>query len=487
MHRSSLMSWRARFIVCPAGLLTALTVAAQVTPEPAGLAATLRDQQQQLQRQREELDRQRRALDAQQRQLEALAAALEQQMRQNSASTEGVAGSTSSKANASTTGGRGLRWSGYADFNVQRLDVYENVQATAPVRRGRADLARFVLAPHVDLGGGWAMAAEIEFEHGGTGATIEYEPEEAGEYEAEIEKGGEIVLEQLWLERSFGPALKLRVGEIVVPFGMVNTHHQPSEYFTIGRSLAEASLIPSVWHETGVQLAGTHGPFRWHLQAVTALDSTGFSGYEFVRGGQQGRLETKNASAFAFVAQGDWAPGPGMLLGGAFYSGDSAPNRPRDNLAGRARVTLAELHGRYEVGPLTLRGQWMTGRLDNADAVTAANFATFNGGELGVSRTAVGSRAQAAWLEGGYDLFSLWPLAGGRLDLFARAETYDTHAGMTGNLVRVARYDRRAVTLGVNWKPQPGIVFKGEFSRRRHAGDTGNTQDQLGVAAGVEF
>jgi hypothetical protein len=453
-------------VLVPAGIARA-----QERPNATSdLDARLLEQQQQLERQARELAQQREELARQRQQIESLIAPLEAQQQQQSSAA------------------KGLRFNGYADFSFQRYDFYENAQDTTPEPRGRADLQRFVLSPHMDLGRGWSFAGEIEFEHGGTGSTIEYEAEEAGEFEAEIEKGGEIVLEQLWLQYSHSPLLNFRIGELMVPVGMVNTYHQPTEYFTIERSLAETSLLPVVWHESGIQMHGSWGQARYQLQLVTALDSTGFSGHEFVRGGMQRKLEYKNASAFAVVAHGEYAFAPGVLVGGSFYSGDSAPNRPRQNLDVSARVTLAELHGRYEVGPLIVRGQALVGQVENAEAITTANLNTFNGDELGTSRTPVGSRAQSAFLEVGYNLFALLGQGRhGRLDAFARVEHYNTHAATEGSITAVDRYDRQATTVGLNYKPQPGIVLKGEYSRRTHAGTVANQQDVIGVAAGFEF
>lgn len=460
--------------------IVAVAAGAQTPVAPADLAAQLRAQQALLEKQSKDLDQQRIELERQRQQLESLLATLEARQQQDSKGQASVA--------ATPAAGRGLRFAGYAEMNLQRYDFFENAQDAKASKRGRADIARFVLSPHMDLGRGWSFGSEIEFEHGGTGSTIEYEAEEAGEFEAEVEKGGEIVLEQMWLQYSFSPKLNVRFGEIVVPFGMVNLYHQPTEFFTIERSLAETSLIPSVWHETGIQLHGTWGQARYTLQAVTALDSTGFSGYEFVRGGMQRKLELKNASAFAFVAQGEYAFAPGVLVGAAFYAGDSAPNRPRQNLSTKAFVTLSEVHARYEVGPLTLRGQAMLGQVQNSRKITQANLNTFNGSELGVSRTPVGKRAQSFFIEAGYDVLSLWPgKVPGRMDLFARFEDYDTHAQTASGIARVLRYHRKAATVGLNYKPQPGIVLKGEFSRRTNDGAIADQQDVFGVAAGFEF
>jgi hypothetical protein len=61
------------------------------------------------------------------------------------------------------------------------------------------------------------MQTEVEFEHTGTGSAVEKEFSEAGEWESEIEQGGEVELEQFWLQKSFCPEFNVRAGHIVVP------------------------------------------------------------------------------------------------------------------------------------------------------------------------------------------------------------------------------------------------------------------------------
>lgn len=345
-----------------------------------------------------------------------------------------------------------------------------------------------MLAPSYDFGRGWSFAAEIEFEHGGTGVAVEYEREEAGEFEIEVEKGGEVAIEQLYLQYEYSPALAFRIGELIVPVGMFNLYHQPTEFFTLERGLSESSLLPLVWHETGIEMRGTLGQTRYQLALVTALDSTGFSGYGFVSGGMQQRLEFDNASAFAVVGHAEYGFAPGVLVGGSYYFGDSAPNRPRQNLDVSANVSLASLYGRYEVGPLILRGQALYGTVQNAEAITKANLSTFNGNVLGVSRSPVGSSARSFFVAAGYDLLSLFDAPNaGRLDLFAQYENYDTHASTDGSIGRINRYARQAATLGLNYKPQPGIVLKAEFARLTNDGRVANDETQFGLGAGFEF
>ena len=74
------------------------------------------------------------------------------------------------------------------------------------------------------------LSSEIEFEYGGTGAAMEYEYNEAGEYELEVDHGGEVALEQVHLTKTFAPWLKLRAGHFIVPVGLTNTHHEPINF-----------------------------------------------------------------------------------------------------------------------------------------------------------------------------------------------------------------------------------------------------------------
>ena len=64
----------------------------------------------------------------------------------------------------------------------------------------------------------WVLSSEIEFEYGGTGAAREVEwYEENGEYETEIEKGGEVALEQFHISYLMNKHLNFRFGHMIVP------------------------------------------------------------------------------------------------------------------------------------------------------------------------------------------------------------------------------------------------------------------------------
>lgn len=95
----------------------------------------------------------------------------------------------------------------YSD-NVYRYSHPDNYKSDKS--HGRFDIPHAVIYLGYDFGKGWTMQSEIEFEHTGAGSAVEKEYTEAGEWETEIEKGGEVELEQFWIQKSFARALNVR-------------------------------------------------------------------------------------------------------------------------------------------------------------------------------------------------------------------------------------------------------------------------------------
>ena len=100
--------------------------------------------------------------------------------------------------------------------------------------------------------------------------------EENGEYETEIEKGGEVALEQFHISYLMNKHLNFRFGHMIVPVGLTNAHHEPLNFFGVYRPEGETTILPSTWHETGVALFGDLGNFDYELQVVSGLDPQGF-------------------------------------------------------------------------------------------------------------------------------------------------------------------------------------------------------------------
>ena len=150
---------------------------------------------------------------------------------------------------------------------------------------GKFDIPHAVIYLSYDFGKGWTMGTEIEFEHTGTGSAIENEADEAAEWEYEQEKGGEVELEQFWINKEFSKAANVRFGHIIVPVGLNNAHHEPLHYFTVYRPEGENTILPSTWHDTGISFWGRAGQFKYQVMVVAGLNAMLFNRDKWIHHG----------------------------------------------------------------------------------------------------------------------------------------------------------------------------------------------------------
>ena len=384
-----------------------------------------------------------------------------------------------------------LRLSGYGEINYWRFDYGPDQKSlpegSAPDNRALIDVTRLALELEAELLPHLELQAEVEFEHGGTGGALELEYEEFGEFEQEVEKGGEVILEELYVKRSFGDNLALSAGHFYVAVGLLSSLYHPLDFYGTVRPEAETSMIPALWHETGIEASGRIRRWRWRLQVINGLDATGFSSQRWVAGGHQLRFEQVRADGLALAGRVDYEPARGALAGVSFYRGDSAGNRPKPDMKGiSAHVTISDIHAHITGRRLRARGLFLYGRLGNAAAVSARNSTLSN--NLDVLRSPVASAANALYLEAGYDILP-WLAArpGERLDLFARYDDYDTMAEVPDGFFDNPRFDRRVYTLGLNYAVADKVVIKADYAMRRLGAARFNDENTLGLALGFQF
>ena len=193
---------------------------------------------------------------------------------------------------------------GYGELLYSHFDFGPDQKSgpngSPPDSRAIIDITRLALELEVELLKNTELEAEVEFEHGGAGAALELEFEEFGEFEQEIEKGGEVVVEELAVERKFSDAFRVRLGHFYVAVGHLSHRFHPADFFGSRRSESETSIIPALWHETGVEVSGAYRGWRYQLQLVNGLDATGFSSQNWIVGGHQKRFETIQATNMAW-------------------------------------------------------------------------------------------------------------------------------------------------------------------------------------------
>ncbi len=361
-----------------------------------------------------------------------------------------------------------------ANFYSDNVYRYSSASAHAGERHSRVDIPHAVIYLGYDFGRGWTMQTEIEFEHTGTGAAVEKEFEEAGEWETEIEKGGEVELEQFWIQKSFHPALNLRMGHIVVPVGALNNAHEPLNYFTVYRSEGEYTILPSTWHDTGISLWGQAGAWRYEAQVIAGLDAYLFNTENFVKYGAGSPYEFKVANQLGFAVRIDNRSIRNLRLSLSGFYGRAMDNSyPYEAIAEtsryygiKGRTAIGAFDFEYKGPRFVARGNADYGYVGDAGMISymkrnrSANNSPYK-------KSDVGRGAMAAGVEMGYDVLP-WFAArrtDAKLFAFGRYEYYNSYIPEEGS-PRADWTQKHRIAVGLNYLPVPEIAIKAEYSYR---------------------
>src|SRR3954468_13213496 len=334
--------------------------------------------------------------------------------------------------------------------------------ATGPNTPGIVNVRRFVLYLAHSFSEKLAIRSELELED----AKIE-----GGE------AGGEVALEQLYLDYLISPVFTMRAGLVLPPVEILNEIHEPPTFNGVARPTFDRDVIPTTWREIGIgavgALPGSSG-LSYRVYLVNGLKAEGFSAISGIRGGRQEGKEASFANP-SFTGRLEWAS-PGLRLGGSFWCGGSANQDPAlgpdtfDNA-----VALVSADARFDTGPFMFRGVVANISVSDADAINDAY-----GSE-------VGSRIAGGYIEGAYNVLSaLAPASAQRLNAFLRYEHYDTHAAVPAGTTKDETLARRITTVGLSYKPVYNVVFKGDYQLQRNKAGVGE-EDVLALGVGYQF
>jgi len=367
-----------------------------------------------------------------------------------------------------TLGGYGeavYKYNFFSDnFNrYSRADDYADSKG-----HGRVDLPHAVIMLGYDFGRGWSVGTEVEFEHGGTESAIEMEAEEAGEFEKEIERGGEVALEQFWVQKSFRPWLNVRMGHMVVPVGMTNNSHTPDHFFNLYRPEGENTIMPCTWHETGLSLWGRFGSrndWRYELMALPSLNSNMFTADGWIHNGSASAYEFKVANKLSVAARIDNSSIPGLRLSLSGYFGNSFDNDILTNTSKKysdvkGTVLIGAFDFAYRHKWFVVRGNADYGHLSDADLISSHNLSQNHSTSSPYPHTRVGEAAYALGLEAGVNVLANRH-DNRKLFVFGRFDCYDSYVPHS-KLDDIPWCERKVLSAGVNYYPLPEIAIKAE-------------------------
>lgn len=364
-----------------------------------------------------------------------------EQLKVQAASTQQNKGGIQSLFDRTTVGG-------YGELH------YNNFSGDVPQGKSRAkdeiDFHRFVLFFGHRFNDWISFKSELEIEHANT------------------ENEGQVELEQAYLDFNFSNQLNAKAGVFLMPLGFINETHEPPTFYGVERNHIETRIIPSTWWEAGASIYGEIATgLKYQAGVTSSLAAKHFEKFA-TKGVREARRNVSEAPAedFGIHARIDYSGLPGVTVGASVFSGNTGQNHA-DLKGADARLTLWDIHARYNVDKLDLRALYAQGHLSDADKVNAAfGFEAAN-------------RFYGWYAEAAYHLLKT---GGHDLAPFVRYEKWDTQASIPSNITRGDASENNIWTVGANYSPHPQVVLKADYQKfDKPDGDKGDKRLNLGL------
>lgn len=347
------------------------------------------------------------------------------------AANEAVAQNTEQLASAGPSWADKTSVGGYGELHYNNLESKNEI-----------DFHRFVLFFGHEFSDRVRFFSELEVEHGGVEA--DGEP-----------LGGEVELEQAFVEFDIAERHTARAGLFLMPVGILNETHEPTTFYGVERNPVENNIIPTTWWEAGAGVAGELASgWGYDVSLTSGLETptTGSSAYK-VRSGRQ-KVSLAKANDGALTGRIKWTGLPGVELAAALQYQDDLTQGTGAAGSGSS-ATLLETHAAITRGPWGLRALYARWDLDGADP------------------KAIGRDKQSGWyLEPSYKITP-------KLGVFARYNKWDNSAGANGP----GNTEIRQIDAGLNYWPHEDVVLK--FDIQNQSGGADDNGFNLGV--GYQF
>ena len=367
-----------------------------------------------------------------------------------------------------------FRTASFKDYGINRF--YGAPEGNPDKHRNTISIPRFVLALDYKFNSKWILGAEIEFESGGTGTAYELENTENGEYETEVEKGGEVAIEQFHITRLIVPQFNIRAGHVIVPVGLTNAHHEPINFFGTYRPEGETTILPSTWHENGLEFFGSFGKgyasFDYQAMIVAGLNANGFDRNTWIASGKQGIFEEDNFTSPGYVARLDYKGVPGLRIGASFYycadAGSNSDKADTYSSTGKIPVRIYTADAQYRNKYVIARANMVYGNLGNSAKLSEANTKLSNKSPYSritpIAKNVVSYAAEAglnisAFFKGNKKVPVIYP--------FARYEYYNPQEKGEASQIMEKRCQASMWTAGLNWYALPNLVVKADYTTRQ--------------------
>lgn len=297
---------------------------------------------------------------------------------------------------------------------------------------------------------------------------------------ASASDSGEMEVEQFYIDQKIADYASLKAGLFLIPTGLLNESHEPTNYYGVERNFVETAIIPSTWREGGAAVYGTtEGGFAWDVGLTTGpdlgkWDSTSTEGRESPLGSIHQELQLAKARDLSTYVALNYRGIPGFTAGGTVFTGKIAQGNPDIDVANDSRLTLWDAHTRWTPGNFDLSALYAKGTISDTKDLNL----TFVGNPTPVPKEFYGWYTQAA--------YKVWQSGTYSLSPFVRYERFNTasaYASVPLGLGVDTGPTETVATYGVNFYINPNVVFKADYQHVSE--DTDSTRYDLGL--GVAF
>ena len=305
--------------------------------------------------------------------------------------------------------------------------------------------------------------------------------------EIEIEHVKELFIEQAYVKHRIAKGINLKTGLLIIPMGLVNETHEPTFFYSVERPLLDKNIIPSTWREIGLGISGIiqkqNLKYQFYLvnNPISYNNGPRINAASGIRSARQKAAESIITSWPGITGQIEYFGIENTKIGLSTFYGktntslyntleqiDEASNALIDSST--LKISLTTINATFNKKRYTARGQY--------SLLAFGDTAPFN--QL--------TNSDVPQLMHGFYVLLAYDLLKNDIESFSpfvRFSHINQQLKLSSGQTKNRELSKNIITLGINYKPHPGVVFKADYQIFKI--NSGQNYQQFNTGVGVWF